>query len=127
MMYHALHSLVIPNSRLSRNLQSVLLSHAFFSASNILEQAQQLSKSYQNTVATTVDVTSEEHLGGLIRDHELVVRSVPKTLLLVIACYQYTVTARGGWTGSNCHRSIIIDCKLRFQLLKSHRMLGFFH
>lgn len=76
------------------NLQSVVLSRAFFSASNILEQAQQLSKSYQNTVATTVDVTSEEHLGSLIRDHELVVRSVPRPCV----CYQYTVTARNGWT-----------------------------
>ena len=43
-------------------------------ASNILEQAQQLSSSYQNTTATTVDVTSEESLSSLIQNHELVVR-----------------------------------------------------
>lgn len=43
-------------------------------ASNILEQAQQLSNSYQNTTATTVDVTSEESLSSLIQNHELVVR-----------------------------------------------------
>ena len=43
-------------------------------ASNILEQAEQLSKRYQNTTATTVDVTSEESLSGLIQNHELVIR-----------------------------------------------------
>ena len=43
-------------------------------ASNILEQAQQLSQLYQNTTATKVDVTSEQNLGSLIREHELVVR-----------------------------------------------------
>lgn len=53
-----------------------ILSHFIFLsiASNILEQAQQLSNRYQNTTATTVDVTSEENLSGLIRDHELVIR-----------------------------------------------------
>lgn len=54
-------------------------------ASNILDQAEQLASTYQNTTATSVDVHSEDNLKKLIPNHELVVSYVPFSLHHLVA------------------------------------------
>ncbi len=46
----------------------------FILAANILEQAEDLAKKFQNASATPLDVHSETNLNRLVSDHELVVR-----------------------------------------------------
>ena len=45
-----------------------------FSASNIIEQAQQLASKFRNTQAVPLDVHSESNLNQLVAGHELIIR-----------------------------------------------------
>lgn len=49
-------------------------------ASNIVEQAEDLARKFQNACATSLDVHSEDNLNKLVSDHELVVRYVIKKI-----------------------------------------------